>query len=80
MPIFRGILYAVAPAITAIYAGLQDYHSIAEVDELTWLKIKLSAGAAAIAGLTAFLDSSFTRVKDKMNLRSASDSTSSQQG
>ena len=69
MPFFRGILYAAAPALAAIYSGLQDYHSMADLDELTWLKIKLNASISAISGIVGFLDGSFQKTRDKIKER-----------
>ena len=73
MPLFRGALYAVVPALTSTYAGLQDYKSMSDMDDLTWLKIKLSAMIAAGTALAGYLDSSFTRTRDRLRERSGAE-------
>ena len=69
MPLFRGLLYAITPAIAAVYSGLQDYKSFDDLDGLTWVKLALSASTAAAIALAGYLDSSFTRTKDTLNAR-----------
>ena len=67
MPIFRGLIYAALPALTAIYSGLQDYHSMSDLDALTWTKLALASLIASGTAIGAYLDSSFTRTKDRLN-------------
>ena len=69
MPLFRGFLYGLTPALTAIYAGLQDYKAWVDIDDLAWFKIKMSAAIGAASGVAAFLDSSFARTSDTLKAR-----------
>ena len=66
MPLFRGFIYAMIPGASAVYSGLQDYNSLADLDGLVWFKLSLSFIIGSGTALGAFLDSSFTRTKDRL--------------
>ena len=69
MPLFRGALYAFIPAAISFNAGLQDYLSLNDLDSLNWLKITLAAVIAGGSAMAGFLDSSFTRTKDRIRVK-----------
>jgi len=65
LPIFQGFVLMMGAVAATVTAGVQDYKTMTDIDQLVWFKILWSSVASSSVSIIAFLNGSFHRTNEQ---------------